>query len=535
MNPLRPPDVLGSPPSIGCAVCGISQHLVDTDARQGYVKGVISFGPALLSGNSTKKVTEYRLHMVDVGGARLGGVVAFVSGAAPPPSECCLDNFFSAHVQAALPPRSDRFSITPVVDGVELPMGTVTDSILDLVVPGGVAPAPLVATTTRLPASSSVRGVLSIYTPRGADLVGDAAAHLAIGESIAIKAQLPTYAVSIASIGPSSDRYRLEYNVAVLAGMATADVESRLRGVPLGDLEAEIAVRLALILKGSYEVRLIDFSVLSPTPPLAVPAMQAKPQETDAASSAGIVIGVLFMAGVAALGAGLCCLWKKLCKEQAHAERDRLYLATEHKDAEVIIPAVDVKGLGGSESSRRLRPPSPSPAIAGLDLEAHAPKAQVQAADAAGGPLRHPPPDEVDQVKPGRLLPEETDVAEEKKAVGSWVQEGSPGLTPIMPAPPGQVGVWDAELHPQPAAQRQGGVMGLLRSGAPQLPWSSGTRVAPAPEAAAEPGDDFGPNGSRRARVPRPRDPLGAGNIHSITTVNRGGRNQRDVYRPGRG
>jgi len=539
-----------------CSVCGISRQLVDTDARPGHVQGSISFGPASVPGmGNVSQVQEYRLHIVDRRGRRLGGAVASVQASvAPPNAECCLDTFYTVRVQAALPPFANRFAITPVVNGLELPTGTATDAILDLMSPGGTVRSPKTTTTGRpLPHSSAVLGLLTAESPRRAELLPDAAAHAAIGESIAALAQLPAYAVRVGTVAPSQDTLRrlaaqevltLEVFVLVLSGLTVSEVERRLTGMDLAALEAEVAVRLALLSKGFYAVRLISFVLPGPAPAPSAPGALARAQDTEAASGAGAALGLGFAVFFAALLTCLYCLWGFLRRKEAKQqslqvspyEIQQPRKPMEPKDPEAYDGETLKGGAGGRGPDPPADPLTPREADLPLALMARPPEAApplLPLMAEAPHVVRHPSkpsplpsPREVGARKPGLLRSGEMP-SNEKKSRAKWVEDASPaghGFSAIVPTQEGQVGASDGELQERAGHQRHG-VMGLTMPSEPQMLRPPNSRVAPSPDDVAEPGD-ASPNGRERRKVPRARDPLAAGDIHTITTVNRGGRSR---------
>jgi len=517
LNPLRRPDILGSLPSVSCSVCGFGQQLVDTDARQGYVRGSLSFGPAVLGSGNLSQVQEYRLHIVDVFGHRLGGAVASVPSRVPPTSECCLASFFTAHVQTALPPKASRFAITPVVDGVELPTGTATNAILDLVAQGQAPVSPAASTTMRLPAIAALRSLLSIETPRGGELIVDTAAQTAIAGSLATLAQLPAYAVSVASVTRrSTARRRLavqtrltaECIVAVLAGMSSPEVERRLTGIVLADLEAEIAVRLAHLSKGFYALRVVNLTVPRPASTGVPPVLPTGGTGPDAASSVGAIIGIVF--GALACCTLLVCLtaWRILMR-RLQGQRQKVI---PYREGELADPesGCGAKGAEGGSSGHFLGlAPVPEP-FHPQDQAVLPPEAPPVRPPEDPPPLLPPseeaPPaagEEADSPRPGLLLPGELATGGGPPR-GCWVEEPSgPRFDAIVPSQRGQAGAGEELWRPP-------GEHGASSAG-------------------------VGHSGAQRQRAPRARDPLAASNIHLITTVNRAGRGQHDARWPERG
>lgn len=118
-----------------CRVCGIGTQLNDTDPREGYIAGKISFGPNALDGYVDEDpVTAYEVYFVDGCGLPIGDAVATVPKKSGVPDFCCLGDAYMAEVIARVPPGSDRLVIVPLTSAGPLTVGELTDVIADWVI-----------------------------------------------------------------------------------------------------------------------------------------------------------------------------------------------------------------------------------------------------------------------------------------------------------------------------------------------------------------------------------------------------------------
>lgn len=153
-----------------CRVCGIAIQLNDTDPREGWIAGNISFGPNAVDGYVDEgPVTAYAVYFVDGCGLRIGGAVVTVPKQPGVPDYCCLDDAYMAEVIARVPLGSDRLVIIPLTSAGPLTVGELTDVISDWVLNSTV----VVATT-----SSAVTSALPSWSLASATFV--AAASLLI-------------------------------------------------------------------------------------------------------------------------------------------------------------------------------------------------------------------------------------------------------------------------------------------------------------------------------------------------------------------
>lgn len=126
----RPP-----PHRMRCRVCGIATQLNDTDPREGFIAGNISFGPNAVDGYVDEDpVTSYAIYFVDACRVPIGEPVATVPKRSGVPNYCCQDDTYRAEVIQRLPLDSDRLVIVPVTNAGPLLVGELTEIISDWVV-----------------------------------------------------------------------------------------------------------------------------------------------------------------------------------------------------------------------------------------------------------------------------------------------------------------------------------------------------------------------------------------------------------------
>jgi len=250
-----------------CEICGIAapsvagqlRQFVDTDVRQGHVKGSIRFGPNMRRGLIyEERITEYRVHIVDASRRKLGSMVARADLQQPTIDEgCCSDRLYIAHVAVVLPLGAESFMIVPVVDGEELPLGAVTETILDL----GKETNPEI-----------VEGTLELSVSDPASFLQDDIAKLVVQGALANAIGVPLEMVSISSLVAAprrllgtSVRRRLAlgrllagYAVTVPSGIEPSEVVSSLEGDAVREtLASNIAAGLAQALDGSVPVVMV--------------------------------------------------------------------------------------------------------------------------------------------------------------------------------------------------------------------------------------------------------------------------------------
>lgn len=109
----------------------------DTDPRQGYIAGNITFGPNALDGYVDEDpIFSYSIYWVDSCGVPHGNPLARIPKRprANLSDVCCSSEVYKAEVRAKIPYDSERLVIVPVTSAGPLPVGELTDVIADYAV-----------------------------------------------------------------------------------------------------------------------------------------------------------------------------------------------------------------------------------------------------------------------------------------------------------------------------------------------------------------------------------------------------------------
>lgn len=118
-----------------CRVCGIGIQLNDSDPREGWIAGNISFGPNAVDGYVDENpITSYAVYFVDACGVPIGEPVANVPKRSGVPDFCCLHDAYRVEVIQRVPAGSDRLVILPLTSVGPLLVGELTDVITDWVI-----------------------------------------------------------------------------------------------------------------------------------------------------------------------------------------------------------------------------------------------------------------------------------------------------------------------------------------------------------------------------------------------------------------
>jgi len=350
MNPdhARFADVNGTLPTTDCAICGVSSQLTDSDPRAGHIAGKIVFGPAIYSTSNTTGVTEYRLYFVDAAGERLGSQVAVVPEApsALLPSECCLASLHTVHVQARLPelPRGQdalRLAIIPVVGDLELPRGSATSPVQDLI--GDMRLEAYTTTTvmTTRPPLVAFAGVLVVKTASVQSLMTDSAARAAIGRSLSRASGVISAWVEFSSFTgqPEADLASFSYRLFVKEEDEVVTAASTLRDRSAIELQAFMVNELEAIGKESYDVGVISNTEATTT--TTVTAMPPEFPLTQADEQGALAnVGIIVVACLALIGCG-CVLFIACVLQHALHHRAK---AASMKNKVLPIQPIDVVG-----------------------------------------------------------------------------------------------------------------------------------------------------------------------------------------------
>jgi len=261
-------DVDGTLPTTDCAVCGISTQLTDSDPRAGHVRGEIAFGPAIYSASNTTGVTEYRLYFVDAAGDKLGSPLAVVPEVPQRTMpDCCASRLHTAQVQTALPalpPGQDtlRIAIIPVVGDLELPRGSATSSVQDLVGSSAFDLEAYTTTTalTTLPPLVAFAGVLVLQTASVQGLISDVAAQAAIGRGLSRASGVRSAQVQFSSFTgqPDANLATFSYRLIVKERGEVAQAASTLSDLSIGELQVFVGIELEAVRKESYALEVIS-------------------------------------------------------------------------------------------------------------------------------------------------------------------------------------------------------------------------------------------------------------------------------------
>lgn len=155
-----------------CRVCGVATELNDTDPRDGWIAGNISFGQNAVDGYIDEEpVSAYAVYFVDSCGMPIGSSLSTVPKRSGLVDYCCHNDAYMAEVAARVPLGSERLVIVPVTSIGPLSIGELlgfTDWVVNKTVVIGRANT---AMTSALPswslASVTFVATASLLTPRG--------------------------------------------------------------------------------------------------------------------------------------------------------------------------------------------------------------------------------------------------------------------------------------------------------------------------------------------------------------------------------
>lgn len=124
-----------------CRVCSLdSLVLQDTDGREGYISGRLSFGPNAINGIVNEDpVTGYSLYLVDQCGVQIGAPLATVAKRPGVPQGCCAHGAYTFEVKDAVLPLGHgklRLVVVPFTPAGPVPVGEMTDVVHDFVEAG---------------------------------------------------------------------------------------------------------------------------------------------------------------------------------------------------------------------------------------------------------------------------------------------------------------------------------------------------------------------------------------------------------------
>jgi len=352
-------------------------QFVDTDPRIGWINGSISFGPNMREGliNQTG-VSEYWLHFVDLLGRRLGDVVAAVPAVDGLPDDCCPSQAYTVNLAVALPLGFSRLAIAPVVDGMLLPRGALTEPILDFVGDDGTGDSTSTQTTTE-GQQELAQVVLVIETPLRAELLTDTVTLDTLGECLQSELALPpdtqVELEAVEASAGSDSRAELVYSLRAPVGAAPplGGAATTTGAMDLAQLEQNFSSCLAAVGSESYDVKVVSLSIASAEgagnasstravpPPL--PEGDEVPEAAMAAAWVGVFAGTCIVGVVSGFLSALACLTRKKDKVLPYRSSDEVQEG-EAKEEEV-------KEWIADEVPRYSSPPSgsPSPAIPSSD------------------------------------------------------------------------------------------------------------------------------------------------------------------------
>lgn len=116
----------------------------DTDGREGYISGTISFGPNAINGVVDEgPITGYAVFLVDDCGEHVGVPVATVAKRRGVPQGCCQRSTYTAEVKSTIYPVDHgtlRLAVVPFTPTGPLPVGALTRYVVDYVTPRPTPP-----------------------------------------------------------------------------------------------------------------------------------------------------------------------------------------------------------------------------------------------------------------------------------------------------------------------------------------------------------------------------------------------------------
>jgi len=113
-----------------CKICGVALKLNDTDAREGFISGLISFGPNAVDGYIDEAPIEgYVVHFVDGCYVPLGDALATVPKKEGVPTECCSNDAYTVNVSTHIPMGAAGIIILPLTETGPLTVGEIIELV----------------------------------------------------------------------------------------------------------------------------------------------------------------------------------------------------------------------------------------------------------------------------------------------------------------------------------------------------------------------------------------------------------------------
>jgi len=217
-----------------------------------------------------------------------------------------------------LPPGQDtvRIAIVPVVGDLELPQGSATSPVQDLVGSHTVDPQAYTTTTaltTRPPLVAFV-GVLVVETASIQGLMSDSAACAAIGRGLSRASGLRSARVQVSSFTgqPDANLGSFSYRLLVKELHEVAVAASTLRDLSTSELRAFVGIELEAVGKESYAVAVIsNHEAMTTTTAGTMPPSLAQVDDQGALANVGIIVVacLVFL--------GCCCILFVACVLQS--------------------------------------------------------------------------------------------------------------------------------------------------------------------------------------------------------------------------
>jgi len=125
--------------AVKCKVCGYEKNVVDLDPREGWYFTSIKWGPNMLapaSRTDEDMIDGYVIYLIDSCKRKRVKVGQVPKSAIEKPSDvntCCYSDAYSVSFSGELPVDQNQFMIVPYKGKYELPHGSITSALADLV------------------------------------------------------------------------------------------------------------------------------------------------------------------------------------------------------------------------------------------------------------------------------------------------------------------------------------------------------------------------------------------------------------------